>query len=322
MTTDLNTQAETAKAFLRAGNLDRAQEICEQILQKQDDHLAAFDTLFDVYGHRDQPAKRIELSRWRLQRLPNCTDANLNLLIALGETGQKERAYAHLLALRERLANYPAARVNAELIYSSHFEKPKKTLKKIKAAREDGLIEASYLDDLEEGERGRAGHVFTSRKMLEASLKENPEDFFTLYQSAIMNFLTGRIFRAIRQAKHARQADPKQAVIANEVLYASYISLIPFFFSAYLFAVGNATFVARLPFLLRIPFNYALFFATLLLAGFMLEAMSQIGVPKDFAAPVFMVCHFGWLLYIFLGFQKIGPALARRKKDKKLSKDY
>jgi len=320
--TDLNTQAETARAFLSAGNLDRAQEICEQILQKQDDHLGAFDTLFDVYGQKDQPAKRLNLSEWRLERLPNCRDANLNLLIALGETQQKNRAYQHLLALRERLANYPAALVNAELIYSSHFEKPKKMLKTIKAAREQGLIETAYLDDLEKNARGQAGHVFISRKMLEASLRDNPEDFFTLYQSSIINFFTGRIFRAIKQAKQAREVDPKQAIMANEVLYASYISLIPFFFFAYLFVIGNATFVARLPFLLRIPFNYFFFFSTLILWSLMLTGLKQLGVLTDITVPIFMICHFGWLVYIFVGFQKIGPALAKRKKDKKLSKNY
>jgi tetratricopeptide (TPR) repeat protein len=322
MEDDLEAKVLTAQAMLRAGNLNRAKDLAQEVLKKQDDNLDAFEVLYDVRVANQSYGQALALTLWRLERLPNCPYAAVFQLHALCLLKRKSEATKLFKALQDRLANHPIHLEQARLYYAYHFWPPRKARKLIQQSREKGYFDPQWLDSLEADTRAESGHIYTSRKMMNEALAETPNDPDLLYALSVTNVLTGRLPTALRQAKLAKEVDPPMAPAYNEVIVVATMGLIPIFWGAMAFIVLNASVSTRLPWLIRIPFNYLFMAIGLGISMIIPIAMDSANMNVPPLNVLIVFGNIGFALYLLFGFQHIGMARARKKQDFTFSRDY
>lgn len=318
----LQGKVATAEAMLQAGNLDKARLLCREILEKEETNLGAFECLFQVRVQQEDFYKALMLTDWRLERLPECTDAHLSRLVALGALKRKRDITALYQKMQTRFPDRPHVLEQAQLLHSHHCKSGSHTRKLVIAAREKGALDPNWLDILENAARSDSGQIFASRRMLRSAVRNSPEDHMLRYELAVTEFLTGHLPAAIRHAKQGRRLKPVKAAMFNEVIFASYLGLTPVFWGVQLFIVMNASIVTRLFWLLRIPFNYFFFFLSFILPTLVFMPIVAIFTPAEALLSFILILNLFWIIYLLFGFQRIGQHLARRKKQVKLSDKY
>ncbi|RKQ71662.1 hypothetical protein DES40_0989 [Litorimonas taeanensis] len=322
MAEDLDAKIVTAEAMLRAGNYARAKELSQEVLKKQDDHLEAFEVLYEIRTIDAEFDRALALALWRLERLPNCPYANVSHLHALCLLKRKQEATKTFKLLQTRLGNHPFELQRAELLYAYAFKRPKETRKLIAIARESGRFDSKWLDALESDMHADSGHIFTSRKMLSQALKESPMDADLLYDMSVTNVLTGHLPSAIKQAKRAKEINPPMAPAYNEVIIVATMGLIPLFWGAMSFLVLNASFVTRLPYLVRIPFNYLFMAIGIIIAMAIPLTMDALNINVPALNALILFGNIGFTLYLLFGFQHVGLRRAKKKNNISLNRDY
>ncbi len=308
---------------MRAGNLNRAKDLCREILEKDDSHFDAFGTLIDVRLKQEDLLRARALCEWRLERHPECEDTNLTHLTVLGLIGEKAPGRKCIENLRLLLADQPISLQQAELLYSHYFGSKRQTRLLIKQARESGYFSESWLDGIEAENRSESGHIFSTIKLLRKSLIDDPENPDDLYALSVLSVFTGKLPSAIRYARQGRQIDPSIAPAFSEVIFAATVGFIPLVWAAQIYIVLNATLTTRLFWLFRIPFN--LFFIVLAFAiqGLIFIPIAYLSEPlHEFVAGLSVITNLIWGLYLLFGFQKIGMARSKRDIDVGLSPDY
>jgi tetratricopeptide (TPR) repeat protein len=319
---DIEAKVLTAQAMLGAGNLNRAKDLAQQVLKKQDDNLDAFEVLYDVRLADQSYGQALALCLWRLERLPNCPYAAVFQLHSLCLLKRKREATQLFKTLQDRLGNHPFHLEQARIYYAYHFWPPSKARKLIQASKEKGYFDPKWLETLEADTRAESGHIYTSRKMMNEALAESPNAPDLLYALAVTNVLTGRLPTALKQAKQAKEVDPPMAPAYNEVVVVATLGLIPIFWGAMTFIILNASVATRLPWLIRIPFNYlfmALGIGVSMIVPIAMDAMNM-NVPALNA--FILLGNIGFAIYLLFGFQHVGMSRARKKQNFNFTQDY
>ena len=320
---NLDAKAASADAMLRAGNLARAKDLCREVLEANEDHFDAFETLINVRLEQKDLKRARALCEWRLGRLANCVDTNLTYLTVQCFIGQKKDAKKTWAAFNDRFAHYPIRKQQAELLYTHHFGSKRKTRKLIDQARISGNFAPEWLDNLEQDNRNESGHIFRSYRLLKQALENNPDDEDALYSIGVISVLTGRLWPAIRHARRGKALDPSHAPAFNEIIFASIVSQIPLFWGAQLYVVLNATLTTRLFWLFRIPFNLAFLFMCFTLQIFILYPLNWISAGlAETMGGVALITNLIWFVYLMFGFQRIGMALSGRDNRVTLKSNY
>lgn len=329
--TELSHKVEHARALQRAGNYKRTKELCREILEKEDDNFDGFEILFETHMAQKSPHKALVACNWRLERVPNCSETHLLKFLPLGHMKRKKEATQLIESVRRRFGDHPFQLEQSEILYSHFFKNAGHTIWLLRKARETAIISEDWLDEIESFERAKSGHIFSSQKLIAESLKRDPQDYDALYSLAVTRFFVGRLFSAIRLARQAKRLKPERAAECKEVLFASYVGLLPPFWGAQFFIIWIATVTTRIPWLLRGPFNIGGFFIAFLIQGLVMMPLGllmggNVDNPHNDATGtivgIFAVLQFIWIVYLLFGFQHVGQMFSDNKKDIKLSKKY
>ena len=329
--TSLDNKTQHARAMFRAGNYKRVKEICREVLEKDDTNLEAFEVMFETHMAQGNMVKALSTCRWRLERVPECVDAHMLMLLPLGRMKRKKEAQALIKSVRARFSDRPFHLEQSEILFSHFFKNSGDTFWRIKKAREGGNISDGWLDEIEGYERAKKGHIFSSQKLIAEQLKRNPQNYDALYSLSVTRFLVGRLFSAIRLARQAKRLKPERAAECNEVILASYAGLFPPLWGAQFFIVWVATITTRIFWLLRGPFVICGFILAFIIQGLVFWPLGLLmggtaeNIHSEFTSNIvgaFALLQFLWIIYLLFGFQKIGPSLSDKKKNVKLSKKY
>jgi len=311
MSDQLNKNLAAAEALFSAGNISRAKEIAQDILHKQDDHVGAFNCLFDIYMARDDYASAIKLCKWRLMRCPECPDANLSHLIAFAHVEQEDISYAWsynpkaealMGNIRTRLRNHPYHLARTEIIYSYYFGETTETLALIENARNTGYVSRVWLDDVETNVSRRSGKILKSRKMLQEALAENPEDYDTVFSLSLTNYYAGFLFSSVKQAQIAKRLAPELSGLSQEIKIA-FIS-------------------GRFNTDLEGPVKLGIFYVSVLFCGFIVTRLMDMTSSLRVPLLIILGLNVVWSMYVLFSFLEIGNFWVKRKKSIKLSKKY
>ena len=331
MMDELDAQIELAENFLRAGNIDRAESLCKEVLEKRHNHTAAFLCLFDIHAARDDMQKASQLCDWRLARSPECVDSHLCKLVAFGTLSAREDTYDYvrrmsgenfMVKLRLRLSNHPLKLAQAEILHSLYFLDSKDTFKLIDIERQKGQLDPSWLDRIEGSLDVHSGNTGRAKETLLKQLAENPQDADALHDLSVAYFYSGQLFSAIKFAKRAKQAAPTQTTQSQEVIIASIIGLIPVFWLGQIIITLTIFLTRHLEDYIAWPLRFC---------GILLLVLSYAGLISKYIwsgagqenIVLLIVLGLGlWSGYILFYFGAIGYKLSGRDKSIKLSKKY
>ena len=331
MSDQLNKNLAAAEALFSAGNISRAKEFAQDILHKQDDHVGAFNCLFDIYMAQDDYASAIKLCKWRLMRCPECPDANLSHLIAFAHVEQEDISYAWsynpkaealMGNIRTRLRNHPYHLARTEIIYSYYFGETTETLALIENARNTGYVSRVWLDDVETNVSRRSGKILKSRKMLQEALAENPEDYDTVFSLSLTNYYAGFLFSSVKQAQIAKRLAPELSGLSQEIKIASLIGLCPLFWPAQIFITLSAFISGRFNTDLEGPVKLGIFYVSVLFCGFIVTRLMDMTSSLRVPLLIILGLNVVWSMYVLFSFLEIGNFWVKRKKSIKLSKKY
>ncbi len=327
----LRAKIEHAEAMHRAGSYKRAKELCKEILEKEDDNLDAFQILFQIHMDEKNYAKAHAACNWRLERVPECVEAHMLKLLPLGHWKSKKEATELIENIRHRFGDRPFHLEQSEILYSHFFKPSSHTMWLLNKARDQGMIDPDFLDEIENYERAKSGQIFGSQKLLTEALQKNPEDYDTVFSLAVTRFYVGRLFSAIKLSRQAMRLKPHRAAECKEVIFASIVGLIPMFWGAQLFIIWVATITTRIPWFIRGPFNVIGFFLAFLLQSFIMMPFGLLlggttdepytGVMSSLVG-ISVAIQFLWIIYLLFGFQHIGSRMADSRKQVKLSNKY
>jgi len=331
MMDDLDAQVDLAENFLRAGNINRAESLCQEVLDKRHDDLGAFLCLFDVHLARDNYEKASELCDWRLARRPDCPDSHICKLVAHGTLSAREVTYDHvrrlngenfMAKLRRRLSDYPLRLARAEILYSIYFLDPKDTLRLIEKERISGRLDPDWLDSIEGRVDVYSGNTRRAKSALLKHLAENPQDADALYDLSVTYFYSGRLFSAIKYARRAKQAAPLQSAESQEVIIASLIGLLPLFWLGQLIITLIIFITSKLDEEYAWPLRFGGILAVAIGYGSLLTRFIDIGNGGQNVLLLVIIGLGLWAGYILFYFGEIGQKLSGRNKSIKLSKKY
>jgi len=328
---DLDAQIDLAESFLRAGNINRAESLCKEVLEKRHEDLGAFLCLFDIHLARDDLKKADALCDWRLARRPECPDSHLCKLVAFGSLSAREVTYDHvrrmsgenfMFKLRQRLSNYPLRLARAEILHSLYFMETQDTLRLIEAERLSGRLDAKWLDNIERNLDVHSGRIMRAKSALLARLAENPQDADALHDLSVTYFYSGRLFSAIKYARRAKQAAPLQSAESQEVIVASLIGLFPLFWLGQIIITLTIFITAKLDEEIAWPIRFGGILAIAVSYGSLLTRLVNI---ENGGQNIVLLAIIGlglWAGYILFYFGEIGYKMSGRDKSVKLSKKY
>lgn len=328
---DLDAQVDLAENFLRAGNINRAESLCKEVLEKRHDDLGAFLCLFDVHLARDDIQKADELCDWRLARRPECPDSHLCKLVSFGTLSAREDMYTHIrriegenfmFKLRQRLSNYPLRLARAEILYSVYFLGPKDTLRLIEKERLSGRLEPEWLNNIERNIDVHTGRTRRAKDALLKHLVENPQDADALHDLSVTYFYNGRLFSAIKYARRAKQAAPLQSAESQEVIIASLIGLFPVFWLGQIIITLTIFITSKLDEDLAWPLQFGGILAVAISYGSLLTRVMDLSNGGQNILLLIIIGLGLWAGYIIFYFGEIGRKLSGREKSIKLSKKY
>lgn len=331
MMDDLDAQVDLAENFLRAGNINRAESLCQEVLDKRHDDLGAFLCLFDAHLARNNYQKASELCDWRLARRPECPDSHICKLVAFGTLSARDVTYDHvhrmngekfMAKLRRRLSDYPLRLARAEILYSIYFLDPKDTLRLIEKERLSGQLDPDWLNGIEARVDVYSGNTRRAKSALLKQLAENPQDADALQELAITYFYSGRLLSAIKYARRAKQAAPLQFAESQEVIIASLIGLFPFFWLGQLIITLTIFVTAKVDEELAWPLRFGGILAVVISYGSLLTRFIDIENGGQNLLLLIIIGLGLWSGYILFYFGEIGQKLSDRDKSIKLSKKY
>ncbi len=328
---ELDAKVDLAENFLRAGNTNRAEELCREVLSQRHNDRGAFLCLFDIHMARDQIQEAFDLCKWRLARTPECPESHICKLIAFGRLSAQDPTYDHvrrmtgenyMSGLRLRLANYPFILARAEIIHSVYFLDSQDTLKLIELERQKGHLDPIWLNDIERSLNVHTGNTGLAKPALMERLSKNPLDAGALHDLSVVYFFSGRLFSAIKYARQAKKAAPEQSAESQEVIIASVMSLLPLFWLGHIIIVLTVFLGRSLEDYLAMPLRYGGLLGTILAYGGVLTHFleSEAGGNNIILIVILMVG--GWSAYILFSFGSIGTFFSKRSKSVGLSKKY
>ncbi len=331
MMDELDAQIELAENFLRAGNVNRAEALCKEVLEKRHNHKGAFLCLFDVHLAKDHMQKASELCDWRLARCPECPDSHICKLIAFGTLSSREYVYDHvhrmsgenfMNKLRRRLANHPLKLAEAEILYGVYFLDAQETQQLIRKERHHMRLDSQWLDGIESSLNVHTGNTGRAKEALLQRLSKNPQDAHTLHDLSVAYFFSGRLFRAIKYARKAKEIRPTQSAQSQEVIIASILGLIPVFWLGQIILTLTIFLTRNHEDYIAWPIRFCGLLAILLsYAGLASQFFNLETGSKNFTL-LFIILIGVWGYYIFFHFGEIGYKLSNREKSIKLSKKY
>ena len=341
MVDNVNSQAHLARNFYRAGNLQRAKDICQEILQKQPNHWGAFTCLFDVYFERDELQANYDLCLKRLEQNPECPDSLIYQVIAYGRLCNSKYNYIshqdllrikgehYLRKINTRLSNYPLKLSEAKILHSDYFLGSKQTLKLIKQARKIGKLSPKWLDSIESNIHVRNKNLLAAKKVFKKRLTDDPLNARILKDYAELNFFCGQLLSAIKYARQAKSLNPKNAKACQEIIIFALISLCPLFWLGHI--IIFATLIISSQFKLKYAYSikrYSLkfipiiyFYLLLLLDPKLKQLISNtdIRIVADLAL-TFII--YKWAKYLMFSFGNISRRLEEKRVSVKLSPEY
>lgn len=331
MIDELDAQVELAENFLRAGNINRAESLSKEVLEKRHDDLGAFLCLFDVHAARDDMQKASELCDWRLARRPECPDSHLCKLVAFGTLSAKEVTYDHvrrmsgenfMFKVRQRLSNYPSKLAQAEILHGLYFLDPQETFKLIEQERLKGNLDPDWLNKIESSLNVYSGNAGRAKDSLLKQLSENPNDSYALHDLALTYFYSGQLFSAIKYARRAKTAAPEESADSQEVVIASIIGLLPIFWIGQIIITLTIFVTRNLEDYIAWPLRFGGLLATVLAYAKVLSFFVDLDKGGNNII-LFAIILIGiWAGYIIFYFGEIGRYFSGSKKSIKLSKKY
>lgn len=331
MTNKLDAQVELAENFLRAGNIQRAEEICRDVLQKDHHNLGAYEGLFSVHVAKRDYQAAYELCDWRLGRQPECPDTYVNKLVALAHLDADNWDYEFMrilkgkkfmAATRPRLANYPLHLAQAEVLYRVYFLDSQEAIKRIEYERQKGRLSPEWLDRLEASLTGYTGDTSRSRELLVRHLAENPQDFEALNELSITDYHRGRLFSAIKYARQAKRAAPEQAAMGQEVIIFSIIGLIPLFWLGQLMMSLTVLLSSRAADYVSASARYAGLILTVLAYGGICSKIMEQGFGNNNLLITVLIVIGIWVYYVLFSFQEISRSMTGKTKSIELNNKY
>jgi tetratricopeptide (TPR) repeat protein len=331
MMDDLDAQIDLAENFLRAGNINRAESLCKEVLDKRHDDLGAFLCLFDVHLARDDFQKASELCDWRLARCPECPESHICKLVAFGTLSARDVTYDHvrridgenfMFKLRQRLSNYPLKLARAEILHSVYFQDPRDTLRLIDKERLSGRLDPEWLKSIESRVNVHSGNTRPAKDALLKTLAENPQDAEALHDLSVTYFYSGRLFSAIKYARRAKRIAPLQSAKSQEVIIASLIGLFPFFWLGQIIITLTIFITSKIDEDIAWPLRFGGILAVAISYGKILSGVINL---KSGGQNILLLMIIGlglWAGYILFYFGEIGHKLSGQDKSIKLSKKY
>lgn len=328
---DLDVQIDLAENFLRAGNINRAESLCREVLEKRHDDLGAFLCLFDVHMARDKTQDALELCDWRLARCPECSDGHLNKLIAFGVLSNQEPDYDYvrritgenfMSKIRLRLSNHPLKLAQAEILHSLYFLDSQETLRLVNQERLQARLSPEWLDTIETILNVETGNTAQARHLLVKRLSENPQDTDALHNLAVTDYFSGRLFSAIKYARQAQRSAPEQSALSQEVIIASIIGLLPIFWLGQIIITLTIFASRRLEDYIATPLRFGGLIITMLTYGKLGTTFIELDSGGANIVLMVIILIGIWSGYILFFFGEIGSKVSGRKKSIKLSKKY
>ena len=343
MVTTINSQVHLAKNFYDAGNLQRAKEICQEVLQKQPNHLGAFLQLFTVHIEKGEFQAAHDLCLKRLEQNPECPDAHIYRLMAFihlcysdpnidNKSTRKElrrKSQNYMREIRTRLSNHPLTLRQAEIIYSEYFLGSKHTLKLIKQERRAKKLDTHFLDNCESRNHIRNKSLLAAKRALKKKLEREPLNAYALHQYAKINLFSGQLLSAIKYARQAQTLDPKNAKANQEIIIFALISLCPLLWPGHI--VISLTLIISSQFndifadilkIFGIFIILMIYFYLLLFLDPMLKQLisnTDIRIVADLAL-IFII--YKWADYLMFFFGNISRRLGKKRVSIKLSPEY
>lgn len=331
MMDELDAQVDLAENFLRAGNHNRAETLCREVLEKRHDDLGAFLCLFDIHLEKDKLKDALELCDWRLARRPECPQSHLCKLIAYGTLSAQEVTYDHIRRIkgdnlmsktRVRLANHPLFLARAEILYSVYFLDPQEAFQQIDIERQKGQLDSVWLDSIESRLQVHTRHTSVARHSVMKRLAENPHDADTLHDMSLVSFFSGRLPSAIKYARRAKQFAPEQSAINQEVIIASIIGLIPIFWIGQIIITLTLFITRNLEEYAATPLRFGGVLATVMSYVAIFSRFTNIQTTTNYYVLAALLCVAAWAGYIIFYFGDIGHKISGQEKSIKLSKKY
>lgn len=331
MTDELDAQIDLAENFLRAGNINRAEKLCKEVLEKRHDDRGAFLCLFDVHVAQNKMQEASDLCDWRINRRPECPDSHLCKLVAFGTLSARESTYDHILQMtgenfmskiRLRLANYPLKLAQAEILHNLYFKSPQETLKRIDQERIKARLNPKWLDNIESSIDVHIGNTVRARTSLKKKLAENPQDAEALYDLAVTDFFSGKLFSAMKHAKQAKQYAPEQSAQSQEVIIASIIGLLPPFWIGQIIITLTVFITRSLEDYIAWPLRFGGVIAAVLAYSHLAQRFVKVETASGNIMLIFIILIGVWAGYITFYFGEIGSKLSERKSSIKISKKY
>lgn len=327
----LDNDILVAENFLKAGNLHRAEEICQEVLQQRHDHLGAFLCLFDVHLEKNNYQAAYDLCHWRLTRRPECPDSYICQLIATALVSQdnheldiarRSKGEALMVKIRTRLANYPLTLMRAEILYSYYFLDPKETLKLIKQARKEGQLNPAWLTSIEDHILINTHNLGLARTALQKRLELNPQNPIALQDYARINFFCGRLLSAIKYARQARRLNPKSARKNQEIIIAAMISLIPLFWAGHIMISLTQLIASKLAEESAMVVKFFGLIAIIIAYAEILTHFTNIETQYEDVFRVIIVSIGLWAGYLIFFFGGISDKLSQNDRLVKISPKY
>ncbi|WP_298913243.1 hypothetical protein [uncultured Algimonas sp.] len=312
-------------AMRRAGNLDAAVRHCKAALDIAPDHVDAYELQNDLLHDKNRLVEAVRITEERLNRVPDCRWAHLQLIRALGGLG---RAGLAKQARAQTIAHFPDDPMmvhDANFMFDATTSRNRAVIKRIRQVRKNGYRGVFDLHRLEQTARAGSGHIHRLGKLQQQDLEAGRVDGDTLHDQAVVRYLQGRLISARRLAGQAIDVDPARRPVYAETRFAATLGLIPAFWGAQLFITLTGSLTSRFPWFIRIATNYLLAVLSIAVLGAILAPIRAIPGVSEVTANriggVLVLANVAWALYVIWGFGSFGRWRAR-KRPVGLSKDY